>query len=275
MDVDRPISLWDGETADAGRVDPALPRARSPRRWSSALYRATRLAPAQLFYAHADHAHLAAHIALADSVLQEQRGFPLLIDLADHVCRSIWRRQPGRPDGRRLRPGRRALALPRANARRATIEIIGGPSSCLTDRRRYGPPNLADGVPPPTFRSQLRGRRRRRRRPGRSRRRSGPGPSARPCSTCPAARTIPSPCCCRDARAAGPVAVAGAHQEPATDGKTYLGVVTAGPFAEPDSLRGRLAPAGHRDRPRRRSTCRPITAACRSRSWARNWPTAR
>ena len=32
------------------------------------LYRATRLAPAQVFYAHEDHAHLAAHIAIADSV---------------------------------------------------------------------------------------------------------------------------------------------------------------------------------------------------------------
>jgi hypothetical protein len=54
------------------------------------LYRATRMAPAQLFYAHADHAHLAAHIAIADSVLQEHRGFPLLIDLADNVCTSVF-----------------------------------------------------------------------------------------------------------------------------------------------------------------------------------------
>jgi hypothetical protein len=54
------------------------------------LYRATLLAPPQLFYAHADHAHVAARIALADSVLLEQRGFPLLIDLADRVCNSIY-----------------------------------------------------------------------------------------------------------------------------------------------------------------------------------------
>jgi hypothetical protein len=54
------------------------------------VYRATRLAPAQLFYAHTDHADLAAHIALADSMLQEHRGFPLLIDLADNVCRSVF-----------------------------------------------------------------------------------------------------------------------------------------------------------------------------------------
>jgi hypothetical protein len=50
------------------------------------IYRASRLAPGQLFYAHADHVHEAALIALADSVLHEHRGFPLLIDLADTVC---------------------------------------------------------------------------------------------------------------------------------------------------------------------------------------------
>jgi hypothetical protein len=56
------------------------------------VYRATSLAPAQVFYAHVDHAHLAAHIALADSLLQEHRGFPLLIDLADTVCRGMFGR---------------------------------------------------------------------------------------------------------------------------------------------------------------------------------------
>lgn len=54
------------------------------------VYRATLLAPAQVFYAHVDHADLAAHIAIADSMLQEHRGFPLLIDLADHVCRGVF-----------------------------------------------------------------------------------------------------------------------------------------------------------------------------------------
>src|SRR5205823_14263396 len=53
-------------------------------------YRATLLAPAQLFYAHVDHADVAARVALADSVLQEQRGFPLLIDLAHTVCGSVY-----------------------------------------------------------------------------------------------------------------------------------------------------------------------------------------
>lgn len=56
------------------------------------VYRATRLAPPQVFYAHVDHAELAACIALADSVLQAHRGFPLLIDLADSVARSVFGR---------------------------------------------------------------------------------------------------------------------------------------------------------------------------------------
>lgn len=54
------------------------------------LYRASAHAPARLFYAHRDYAHLAASIVIADSVLQEQRGFPLLIDLADTVCRTTF-----------------------------------------------------------------------------------------------------------------------------------------------------------------------------------------
>jgi hypothetical protein len=54
------------------------------------VYRASELAPAQVFYAHIDHADVAAHIALADSVLQAHRGFPLLIDLADNVCRGVF-----------------------------------------------------------------------------------------------------------------------------------------------------------------------------------------
>lgn len=54
------------------------------------VYRATQLAPPQVFYAHINHADIAAHIALADSIFQEHRGFPLLIDLADNVCRSVF-----------------------------------------------------------------------------------------------------------------------------------------------------------------------------------------
>lgn len=50
------------------------------------VFRASRFAPAQLFYAHREHVHEAAFIAMADSVLQEHRGFPMLIDMADNFC---------------------------------------------------------------------------------------------------------------------------------------------------------------------------------------------
>ena len=49
-------------------------------------YRASLYAPARVFYAHKDFAHGAAAIAIADSVLQSHRGFPMLIDLADLIC---------------------------------------------------------------------------------------------------------------------------------------------------------------------------------------------
>lgn len=54
------------------------------------VYRATHHAPAQMFFAHRDHADIAAHIVIADSMLQAHRGFPMLIDLADSVCRSVF-----------------------------------------------------------------------------------------------------------------------------------------------------------------------------------------
>jgi hypothetical protein len=54
------------------------------------VFRATPIGPANMFYAHVDHAHEAAHIALADSTLQEHRGFPMLITLADTVCGTIF-----------------------------------------------------------------------------------------------------------------------------------------------------------------------------------------
>lgn len=50
------------------------------------VYRASRSAPGQVFYAHRDHTYEAATIAMADSVLQDFRGFPMLIDLADMIC---------------------------------------------------------------------------------------------------------------------------------------------------------------------------------------------
>ena len=50
------------------------------------VFRASRLGPPQVFYAHRDHVHGAALIAIADSVLQEQRSYPVLLDLARTVC---------------------------------------------------------------------------------------------------------------------------------------------------------------------------------------------
>ncbi len=50
------------------------------------LYRVWEAAPPYLFYAHVDNTEMAAHVAMADSLLQEHRGFPMLIDLADTVC---------------------------------------------------------------------------------------------------------------------------------------------------------------------------------------------
>lgn len=54
------------------------------------LYRVSPQAPARLFYAHRDFVCEAALVAMADSVLQEHRGFPMLIDLADLVCRTTF-----------------------------------------------------------------------------------------------------------------------------------------------------------------------------------------
>jgi hypothetical protein len=80
---------WDGEPLKARQWIPRfLERVAS--KVVIGVYRATLLAPAQVFYAHEDHADLAAHIALADSALQEHRGFPLLLDLAHHVCHAVF-----------------------------------------------------------------------------------------------------------------------------------------------------------------------------------------
>lgn len=54
------------------------------------VYRASRAAPPYLFYSHVDFAHETALIAIANSTLQEHRGFPLLIDLADAICRAAF-----------------------------------------------------------------------------------------------------------------------------------------------------------------------------------------
>ena len=58
-----------------------------------AVYRASAFCPGRVFYAHEDHVHEAAQIVMADSALQDARGFPNLIDIADRTCKSMF--EPG------------------------------------------------------------------------------------------------------------------------------------------------------------------------------------
>lgn len=54
------------------------------------VYRASSSTPACIFYAHKAFAHEAALLAMADSILQEHRGFPLLLDQAQMVCKTTF-----------------------------------------------------------------------------------------------------------------------------------------------------------------------------------------
>ena len=54
------------------------------------VYRASWLSPPQVFYCHRKHFGTAARIAIADSVLLPDRGFPMLIDLVDRACKSVY-----------------------------------------------------------------------------------------------------------------------------------------------------------------------------------------
>jgi hypothetical protein len=54
------------------------------------VYRMSHDVPPQIFYAHKDFVHEAALIAMADSIIQSHRGFPMLIDLAHSVCQSTF-----------------------------------------------------------------------------------------------------------------------------------------------------------------------------------------
>ncbi|MCP2213974.1 hypothetical protein [Bradyrhizobium diazoefficiens] len=54
------------------------------------VYKASRFSPGHVFFAHEDHVHEAALIAMADSALQEHRGFPNLIDIADRLCKATF-----------------------------------------------------------------------------------------------------------------------------------------------------------------------------------------
>src|SRR5262249_40051016 len=52
--------------------------------------RASDHGPPYLFYAPRRHVHLAARLVMADSLIRPERGFPLLIDVADVTCRSAF-----------------------------------------------------------------------------------------------------------------------------------------------------------------------------------------
>ncbi|NVJ20598.1 hypothetical protein HUW62_05090 [Myxococcus sp. AM011] len=54
------------------------------------LFRISDHSPPRLFYAHREHVHEAAWVAMADSVLRPERGFPLLLDVAEMSCRSAF-----------------------------------------------------------------------------------------------------------------------------------------------------------------------------------------
>ena len=77
--------VWDAESIPATEWIPRFIK-RVASKVVVGVFRASHLAPVQKFYAHEDHADLAAHIVLADSMLQEHRGFPMLVDMARRVC---------------------------------------------------------------------------------------------------------------------------------------------------------------------------------------------
>jgi hypothetical protein len=54
------------------------------------IFRASDQSPPYLFYAHREHVHIAAHVAMADSILRTERGFPMLLDVADVACRGAF-----------------------------------------------------------------------------------------------------------------------------------------------------------------------------------------
>ena len=54
------------------------------------VFRVSNFSPGGIFYAHEDFVHQAAQIIMADSALQEHRGFPNLIDIADRTCKGMF-----------------------------------------------------------------------------------------------------------------------------------------------------------------------------------------
>jgi len=54
------------------------------------VFRVSPHSPSQVFYAHAEHASEAAIVAMADAVLVEARGYPMLLELAGGICREMF-----------------------------------------------------------------------------------------------------------------------------------------------------------------------------------------
>ena len=54
------------------------------------VFRVSPHSPSRVFYAHADHAAEAALVAMADAILVEARGYPMLLDIAGNVCREMF-----------------------------------------------------------------------------------------------------------------------------------------------------------------------------------------
>jgi hypothetical protein len=79
---------WDGESIRPAEWIPRFIRDVASK-VVVGLFRTTLMAPAQVFYAHEDHSEIAAHIAIADGMLQEQ-GTPMLLQAANHLCNSVY-----------------------------------------------------------------------------------------------------------------------------------------------------------------------------------------
>lgn len=54
------------------------------------VYRASKQSPPKIFYSHIDHVQIAALVAIADSALQMHVGSPMLLDLADNLCKTAF-----------------------------------------------------------------------------------------------------------------------------------------------------------------------------------------
>ena len=80
--------LWDQELIDSAEWIPRFIE-RVASKVVVGLFRTTLLAPPQVFYAHEDHSEIAAHIAIADSMLRVQ-GTPLLLHMAQHTCNAVF-----------------------------------------------------------------------------------------------------------------------------------------------------------------------------------------